>query len=730
MKRFGLPALLLLALTALITGCTPTVNPKSGVLDIDVTALALANAGTVNVELGQVLSLVHTVTPANANTGETWVSANTAIATVSGDGQVTPVAVGSTTISLSSSKDPSIKATCTVAVYPVGGIVALDSFGFYNQVGVLDGTTAAKPYLLNQRIDLVNPSTDGLVKNILTKNSMLYLAAPQTGNFRLRARFTISEIYTALGVNGTGSSDRGVSIGAFAQTAAGEFGDATKFAALLYRTRGDVRSFYTDNTGANSAGSPNLAATTETWAVERILEVARTDAGYSFNIYNGKTDTLEAGGSATVSNAGLAPELTLTNPVYLCLTVSGAKVSFSNIELYAGPTGSETAIFKSTAVAANPVAVKGVTVTGPARNPTAAYNYQNSLAGAQADTIQLAAAVTPAWSDNTAVKWSSNAAGVATVGVDSGLVSVVGAGAATITATTVDGSFTAAYNLNITAAALPVTGITVTGTATAMAGLTTTLGTTIAPTDATNQTVTWTSSNTLVATVNAATGLVTGVNPGTATITATATDGSGVTDTVSVTVTAAVNTIFSWTAGAQADFVLSAPTTVSGKTLVGRSALASSLNFASTGLVMANNRFVIGSTYYDATTGGATLGTTTASYLPPDGQFDFSTKKAKVTVTYASYTPPAPPSTNTFDVYLNNNTASSGASIHGSLSKLSPTHSVGTGFVTTGGSVAYTIDPANFAAAGASSLNTSFIQLRSGSGVTIAITGILIEYLP
>ena len=68
-------------------------------------------------------------------------------------------------------------------------------------------------------------------------------------------------------------------------------------------------------------------------------------------------------------------------------------------------------------------------------------------------------------------------------------------------------------------------------------GGTVTLSTTnVYPDDAVDKTVTWSSSNTSVATVNASTGVVTAVAAGSATITATANDGSGKTATCSVTV--------------------------------------------------------------------------------------------------------------------------------------------------------------------------------------------------
>lgn len=58
----------------------------------------------------------------------------------------------------------------------------------------------------------------------------------------------------------------------------------------------------------------------------------------------------------------------------------------------------------------------------------------------------------------------------------------------------------------------------------------------VLPSNASNKTVNWTSSDTNVATVDAVSGIVTAVSVGTATITVTATDGSGVTGTCVVTV--------------------------------------------------------------------------------------------------------------------------------------------------------------------------------------------------
>jgi uncharacterized protein YjdB len=131
-----------------------------------------------------------------------------------------------------------------------------------------------------------------------------------------------------------------------------------------------------------------------------------------------------------------------------------------------------------------------------------------------------------------AVTWASGNTTVATVSA-AGLVTAKAAGSATITATSEGRSGTAA----ITVVSVPVASVTVSpATASVAAGTTVQLAATTKDSAGgilTGRTVTWASSNTLVATVSA-TGLVTGVAPGSATITATSEGKSG---TAAVTVT-------------------------------------------------------------------------------------------------------------------------------------------------------------------------------------------------
>lgn len=84
---------------------------------------------------------------------------------------------------------------------------------------------------------------------------------------------------------------------------------------------------------------------------------------------------------------------------------------------------------------------------------------------------------------------------------------------------------------------VPVTGVTVAPKTSSVAmGATRNLVATVAPTNATNKSVTWATSNPLIATVSAS-GVVTPVSSGTCTITVTTVDGS-FTDVCNLTVTA------------------------------------------------------------------------------------------------------------------------------------------------------------------------------------------------
>ncbi|MBE6002017.1 MAG: hypothetical protein E7239_11695 [Sarcina sp.] len=148
-------------------------------------------------------------------------------------------------------------------------------------------------------------------------------------------------------------------------------------------------------------------------------------------------------------------------------------------------------------------------------------------------TITLKATAGPSSANDKSVAWTTSNKKVATVD-SKGVVKGIAKGTATITATARDGSKVKA-TCKITVKQ-PVTKITLNKTsASILRNKTITLKATAGPSSANDKTVTWTTSNKKVATVNSK-GVVKGIAKGTATITATAKDGSKVKAVCKITV--------------------------------------------------------------------------------------------------------------------------------------------------------------------------------------------------
>ena len=154
------------------------------------------------------------------------------------------------------------------------------------------------------------------------------------------------------------------------------------------------------------------------------------------------------------------------------------------------------------------------------------------------ETETLTATVSPENAANKEVTWSSDYPEIASV--DNGQVTAVAVGKATITVTTKDGNYKDTCEVNVeedTPSPIPVSKVVLPSADSVATGKTLDLGSKVSfePSDATVTTLTWTTSASDIATVNAS-GVVTGLKAGTANITATA--ASGVSATCSVTVTA------------------------------------------------------------------------------------------------------------------------------------------------------------------------------------------------
>ena len=154
---------------------------------------------------------------------------------------------------------------------------------------------------------------------------------------------------------------------------------------------------------------------------------------------------------------------------------------------------------------------------------------------------KITATVLP-FTSNQSLEWSSDNTSVAEVS-SSGVVTGISIGTATITATAKDGSGISQTCRVEVRPKVCITDITLNKTTLVLnEGQTETITANVAPDDAYDKSLTWSSSNTSVATVDQA-GKVTAVSKGTATITVTDKDGSAKSASCSVTVNRLVTSI-------------------------------------------------------------------------------------------------------------------------------------------------------------------------------------------
>ena len=158
--------------------------------------------------------------------------------------------------------------------------------------------------------------------------------------------------------------------------------------------------------------------------------------------------------------------------------------------------------------------VQKVSVTGITLNPTA-------LPLLEGETGTISATVSPSDATNKLVLWSTDNPAVATV--SEGNVKAVKSGTATITAKSDDGGLTATCTVTVKAK-VPLTGFSIDPTSlTLEEGETAEIIATFTPVNASNKTLSWTSSDPSVATVSD--GVVTAIKSGKTTITVTSEDG-------------------------------------------------------------------------------------------------------------------------------------------------------------------------------------------------------------
>jgi uncharacterized protein YjdB len=350
----------------------------------------------------------------------------------------------------------------------------------------------------------VMPSPVSVQAQAISYNSINISWAPSAG-------VSGYELYRALSSTGAYSLITRTSATSYNNTGL-TAGKTYYYKVRSYKTSGTTRIYGSYSPVASSKPVPTVPGSLKTAAFSSSsINVSWSGvsgaSGYELHRANTATGTyslVTAAVSTSYTNTGLSTSTTYYYKVRAYTTVSGIKVYGNFSQPISGVT-------------------LGISVTGVSLNKTI-----TSLPVGGTDV--LAAAIAPANATNKAIKWTSSNSKVAVVD-DAGKVTAVGGGTATITAVTVDGAKTASCTVTVI---VPVAGVSINKPSTSLIlGNTETLTAAVIPSDATNQTVKWTSSDNTIAAVDNK-GTVTPLKPGIVTITATTEEGN---KAVSCTVT-------------------------------------------------------------------------------------------------------------------------------------------------------------------------------------------------
>jgi uncharacterized protein YjdB len=731
-----------------------TVNVTAPVL---VQSLAIMNGAadvsgeTVQLMMGNTLTLSANVSPSNTTAEDrvvSWSSGTPTVATVNAStGEVTPVAAGSTVITATTAGNTSAgsPASATVTIEVTAGpelVLFYQGESASAPVGVtttLPAIDSSGRYIINNKnstaeFPSANPPTT------MTENVVVYLNTPLSGAFSMTARVKVKSFGDTTG----DSAWEGIFIGALVNP------DSTDMTAKPFRFVGARAVRSNDNRmlasrGNDSGGTPQTTSGTsfqtdfptgfKDSSFEYVYAISRDEGGsYTIQVKNPKTEAVMASG--TRSNAGTTAQYhaDLAGAVYPGFLLTDCEAEISGIEI---KQGTNTVFQSAPAGTYTPVNATAIDLSLEDANPESGFDDIRVLTDVPAEGLQLKTVLTPLNATDD-LAWSVTGTNV-TIS-QTGLFNATDAGEFTVTASSqTTQTVYDEFKFKILAEVPVVTGVTISGPdpLEVNVGFNITLTAAVAPVGA-DTAVDWSIvSGSDYATIDSGTGVLTGEAAGTVTVKATSYNGAGSSsidsNTLSITVKQAENVLLNWTAQAGQSLTFTTPVYMNADGTVASEKSPSTITWIARdsgsnftfdgqgGFSFTGRRFNIGTVCTDSNSNGATQLATTSSLNVSDGEFDFSVKKAKVTVTYSS----ASGTTPQLLLYVNNNTTGGANSPLGTASKLANKD-----LETTGGSVEWEIDPAAFAEnAGKDSLQNAFIQIRTESNKSITITGISIQYV-
>ena len=491
-------------ITASVDGCTAICSVS--VLE-SVSGISL-NKSSATINKGESITLTYSVIPIGATLqGEvSWVSSDSSVATVDNQGNVKAVGAGTVDITVSLE---GYTATCHITVIIPVSSVSLDKTSLELIKGESETLTAT-----------VNPS-DATDKTVTWKSSNSSVASVQNGvitaNMTGQAKITA----TAGGKSATCTvsvTTPVTSITLDRSSISLEEEQSTTLIATVSPSDAD------DKTVSWSSSNPDAATVNSNGKVYAVKEgqavITATAGAKSASCTVTVSKKIVPVTSVSLDRTSLS--LIKGETATLIATVSPSDATDKNVTW----TSSDATIAsvdqtgKVTALAGGNVTIKAaageksatctVTITVPVSSVSLDHT---SLALNKGESATLTATVNPYDATDKSVSWSTSNSSVAMV--TNGVVKAVGGGTATITVNA--SGKTATCTVNVT---VPVSSISlIMSSAKLKQNETIQLSATVGPDDATDKSVTWSSSNATVATVDS-TGKVKALKEGSSVITA------------------------------------------------------------------------------------------------------------------------------------------------------------------------------------------------------------------
>lgn len=538
--------------------CVVTVNPVT----IPVSGISVAPSTLTLYENATGL-LTYTINPTNAtNKVASWSSNNTAVATVDPNGQVRALSAGSATIT-ATTQDGGKTSTCAVTVQPaiVPNIPVVEIAVNPTSVTLNAGDTkhavvmVTPPNATDQTVSwsTSNPSvatvsTGGLITAVSVGSAMVTATTNDGGKTATCSVTVLTPAPAVIPVSGISLANPSITLDPGSSVMPMytiDPADATNKVVSWSSSNPSVATVDNED-GLVTAVSPGTATITVT------TQDGGKTATYVVTVNSLPPSNVPVSG-ITIDPASLSLDVGQTR--LLSMTISPANAT--DQEMYwSSSNGSVASITDDGVVSAISPGTATITATtrdgnltdacvvtvNPVTTPVGGVSVSlSSLTIHRNTTALLSYTINPVTASNKLVNWSSSNTSVATVDAD-GLVRAISEGSTGITATTQDGGKKAVSAVTVISplsSSISVTGLTLDPSVLSLdVGGTKLLAVAITPSNATNQSLAWTTSDASVAAVTTS-GLVVALTPGTATITATTQDGSNRQATCAVTVSPA-----------------------------------------------------------------------------------------------------------------------------------------------------------------------------------------------